>query len=147
MKVLVTGGIRCGKSLYAENLLADASAVTYVTPGYAADPSHDPEWAARVYNHQKRRPRHWTTIETVDIATDDLADPLARQRQITRLQGRRHRLGVFGQTTRAEGQIQQTQRHHRTQRWHGCQQARRQRERNQQDNHRADAATAPETAV
>ena len=54
MKVLVTGGIRCGKSLYAENLLADASAVTYVTPGYAADPSHDPEWAARVYNHQKR---------------------------------------------------------------------------------------------
>lgn len=69
MKVLVTGGIRCGKSLYAENLLADASAVTYVTPGYAADPSHDPEWAARVYNHQKRRPRHWTTIETVDIAS------------------------------------------------------------------------------
>ena len=68
MKVLVTGGARCGKSLYAENLLADARAVTYITPGYPADPASDPEWAARVYTHQKRRPRHWTTIETVDVA-------------------------------------------------------------------------------
>lgn len=68
-KVLVTGGVRCGKSLYAENLIADAKAVTYITPGYAAAPAHDPEWAARVYTHQKRRPRHWQTVETVDIAT------------------------------------------------------------------------------
>lgn len=38
MKVLVTRSIRCGKSLY-ENLLADASAVTYVrTPGYGSQP-------------------------------------------------------------------------------------------------------------
>lgn len=67
-KVLVTGGVRCGKSLYAENMVADARAVTYITPGYAANPKVDPEWAARVYTHQKRRPRHWQTIETIEIA-------------------------------------------------------------------------------
>ena len=68
MKVLVTGGVRCGKSLYAENVVADAKTVTYITPGYPAEPDADPEWAARVYTHQKRRPRHWCTVETVDIA-------------------------------------------------------------------------------
>ena len=68
-KVLVTGGVRCGKSLYAENLVAEAREVTYITPGYPADPTFDPEWAARVYTHQKRRPPHWQTIETVDIAS------------------------------------------------------------------------------
>lgn len=67
-KVLVTGGVRCGKSLYAENLVADAQAVTYITPGYPVDPVFDPEWASRVYTHQKRRPRHWKTVETIDVA-------------------------------------------------------------------------------
>ncbi len=67
-KVLVTGGVRSGKSLYAEALLADAGAVTYITPGYPADATRDPEWAARVHSHQKRRPTHWRTVETVDIA-------------------------------------------------------------------------------
>lgn len=69
MKVLVTGGVRSGKSVYAESLLADAAAVTYVTPCYPADPVADPEWAARVHSHQKRRPTHWRTVETVDIAS------------------------------------------------------------------------------
>ena len=67
-KVLVTGGVRCGKSRYAERLLADAVTVTYVTPGYPADPAADPEWAARVQTHQQRRPTHWRTVETVDVA-------------------------------------------------------------------------------
>ncbi|MFT4294542.1 MAG: bifunctional adenosylcobinamide kinase/adenosylcobinamide-phosphate guanylyltransferase [Micropruina sp.] len=67
-KVLVTGGVRSGKSLYAEMLLADAGPVSYITPGYPADPAADPEWAARVYSHQKRRPTHWRTVETLDIA-------------------------------------------------------------------------------
>lgn len=67
-KVLVTGGVRSGKSLYAESLLADAERVTYLTPGYPADPAADPEWAARVHSHQKRRPTHWHTVETVDLA-------------------------------------------------------------------------------
>lgn len=65
---LVTGGVRSGKSVFAEALLADAGPVTYITPGYPPDPARDPEWAARVLNHQKRRPKHWHTVETVDIA-------------------------------------------------------------------------------
>ncbi|MFT3970656.1 MAG: bifunctional adenosylcobinamide kinase/adenosylcobinamide-phosphate guanylyltransferase [Micropruina sp.] len=67
-KVLVTGGVRSGKSAYAESLLADAADVTYLTPGYPADAASDPEWAARVRHHQARRPAHWRTRETVSIA-------------------------------------------------------------------------------
>ncbi|MCW3158728.1 bifunctional adenosylcobinamide kinase/adenosylcobinamide-phosphate guanylyltransferase [Micropruina sonneratiae] len=67
-KVLVTGGVRSGKSRYAESLLASADAVTYLTPGYPADPVADPEWAARVGAHQARRPATWTTVETVGLA-------------------------------------------------------------------------------
>ncbi len=67
-KVLVTGGVRSGKSTYAESLLADAAEVTYLTPGYPADAASDPEWAARVRNHRQRRPSHWRTVETVDLA-------------------------------------------------------------------------------
>ena len=37
MRVLVTGGVRSGKSAHAEALLADRAAVTYVAPGRPAD--------------------------------------------------------------------------------------------------------------
>lgn len=67
MRTLVTGGVRSGKSRHAEALLASAAAVTYVAPGRPPDES-DPEWAARVAGHQLRRPAHWTTIETPDVA-------------------------------------------------------------------------------
>lgn len=67
-KILVTGGVRSGKSRHAEALFADEPQVTYLAPGGAADPAADPEWAARVALHQARRPPHWTTVETVDVA-------------------------------------------------------------------------------
>ena len=67
-RVLVTGGVRSGKSRYAERLLVDESQVTYLAPGPAPDPVADPEWAARVAQHQDRRPLHWTTVETVEVA-------------------------------------------------------------------------------
>ncbi|MFT3876156.1 MAG: bifunctional adenosylcobinamide kinase/adenosylcobinamide-phosphate guanylyltransferase [Propioniciclava sp.] len=67
-RMLITGGVRCGKSRYAEQALAGADAVTYVTPGYPADPVADPEWAARVAAHRASRPASWTTVETVDVA-------------------------------------------------------------------------------
>ena len=31
-------------------------------------PATDPEWAARIVDHRARRPAHWSTIETSDVA-------------------------------------------------------------------------------
>ena len=65
MRILVTGGVRSGKSRHAEGLLADAALVRYVAPG----PTHDDaDWAARVRAHQERRPASWETVETRDLA-------------------------------------------------------------------------------
>ena len=69
MKVLVTGGVRSGKSFHAESLLLAEPRVTYVAPGPPADQDLDPEWAERVRLHQIRRPAHWVTVETTDLAT------------------------------------------------------------------------------
>ena len=66
-RILVTGGTRSGKSAYAEHLLAEQAAVSYLAPGPPADPAADPEWASRVAVHQARRPAHWTTVETDDL--------------------------------------------------------------------------------
>ena len=68
MKVLVTGGVRSGKSRHAESLLAGRSRVTYVAPGPTAAEDPDPDWAARIAAHKSRRPASWTTLETVDLA-------------------------------------------------------------------------------
>lgn len=66
---LVTGGVRSGKSRYAESILLDESKVSYVAPGPVPDPAGDPEWAARIRAHQASRPSHWHTVETVDLAS------------------------------------------------------------------------------
>ena len=66
--VLVTGGVRSGKSRYAESLLSFDDPVSYLTPGYPADPVADAEWAARVAAHQLRRPATWRTVETLALA-------------------------------------------------------------------------------
>jgi adenosylcobinamide kinase/adenosylcobinamide-phosphate guanylyltransferase len=67
-RTLVTGGSRSGKSRFAEGLMAGVEAVTYIAPGPLPDPATDAEWAARVTAHQDRRPEHWTTVETADVA-------------------------------------------------------------------------------
>ena len=64
MRVLVTGGVRSGKSRHAEALLDARAAVVYVAPGPAYD---DADWQSRVRLHQERRPRAWTTLETHDL--------------------------------------------------------------------------------
>ena len=64
MKVLVTGGVRSGKSRHAEGLLAGEPAVRYVAPGPVRD---DADWQARIAAHRARRPPHWTTVETGDL--------------------------------------------------------------------------------
>jgi adenosylcobinamide kinase/adenosylcobinamide-phosphate guanylyltransferase len=66
VRILVTGGVRSGKSRHAEGLLADAGRVTYVAPGRAADGS-DPDWDDRVAAHRARRSPDWQTVETADL--------------------------------------------------------------------------------
>jgi adenosylcobinamide kinase/adenosylcobinamide-phosphate guanylyltransferase len=67
MKVLVTGGVRSGKSRHAEQLLEGSADVTYVAPGPTAEEDPDPDWVARIAAHQARRPDGWTTLETRDL--------------------------------------------------------------------------------
>ncbi|WP_310529448.1 bifunctional adenosylcobinamide kinase/adenosylcobinamide-phosphate guanylyltransferase [Nocardioides sp.] len=69
MLILVTGGVRSGKSRHAESLLSDAPSVTYVAPGPSADEDSDPDWVARIAAHQARRPASWTTVETRDLTS------------------------------------------------------------------------------
>lgn len=68
MRVLVTGGVRSGKSRHAESLLAGAPSVTYVAPGPTTEEDPDPDWATRIAAHHARRPDSWTTLETRDLA-------------------------------------------------------------------------------
>jgi adenosylcobinamide kinase/adenosylcobinamide-phosphate guanylyltransferase len=71
VRILVLGGIRSGKSQWAESAIAesvaDSQQVRYVATG--PDPAGDAEWTARVAAHRDRRPHHWSTIETTDVAT------------------------------------------------------------------------------
>ena len=67
MKVLVTGGVRSGKSAHAEGLLADRPAVTYVAAGPVPGPD-DTDWAERVAAHVTRRPAHWSTLESTTLS-------------------------------------------------------------------------------
>ena len=60
--VLVLGGIRSGKSAFAEALVADAASVRYVATAVGGE--DDPEWRARIETHQRRRPQSWSTEET-----------------------------------------------------------------------------------
>ncbi|EON24592.1 adenosylcobinamide kinase [Nocardioides sp. CF8] len=66
MKVLVTGGVRSGKSRHAESLLSSCTTVTYVAPGPSDDT--DPDWVARIAAHRVRRPSSWVTLETSDLS-------------------------------------------------------------------------------
>lgn len=69
MRILVLGGIRSGKSRWAEDALAAAAGaepVRYLATG--APPGEDTDWARRVAAHRDRRPPHWVTEETTDVA-------------------------------------------------------------------------------
>jgi adenosylcobinamide kinase/adenosylcobinamide-phosphate guanylyltransferase len=71
VRTLVLGGIRSGKSRWAEAAIAESLApsrpVHYLATGRIADA--DPAWLQRIAEHRDRRPPHWSTLETDDIAT------------------------------------------------------------------------------
>ncbi|GAB3001948.1 bifunctional adenosylcobinamide kinase/adenosylcobinamide-phosphate guanylyltransferase [Mycobacterium bourgelatii] len=70
MRTLVLGGIRSGKSRWAEEAITTSlqpgQSVCYLAPGPPVD--DDPEWSERVARHRGRRPGHWSTVETEDVA-------------------------------------------------------------------------------
>ena len=68
MRILVTGGVRSGKSTHAESLIGGAPA-TYVATGTVPDREDDPDWTARIAAHRARRPASWATLETQDLAS------------------------------------------------------------------------------
>jgi adenosylcobinamide kinase/adenosylcobinamide-phosphate guanylyltransferase len=74
VRTLVLGGIRSGKSRWAEAEIAAApEAVRYVATG--ARPGSDDEWAQRVAAHRERRPSSWVTVETIEVPDALRADP------------------------------------------------------------------------
>ncbi|WUM22267.1 nicotinate-nucleotide--dimethylbenzimidazole phosphoribosyltransferase [Williamsia herbipolensis] len=68
VRTLVLGGIRSGKSAYAEQIIsARGDAVRYLATA-ATPATGDPDWASRIDAHRDRRPSTWTTVESADVA-------------------------------------------------------------------------------
>jgi adenosylcobinamide kinase/adenosylcobinamide-phosphate guanylyltransferase len=71
VRTLVLGGIRSGKSQWAERVIAESTGagqpVRYLATGAA--PDGDDDWSERIAAHRARRPSHWSTVETTDVAT------------------------------------------------------------------------------
>jgi adenosylcobinamide kinase/adenosylcobinamide-phosphate guanylyltransferase len=70
VRTLVLGGIRSGKSQWAELAIAEAvgpgEPVRYLATG--SDAGTDSPWSQRVAAHRAGRPQHWSTVETWDVA-------------------------------------------------------------------------------
>jgi len=56
---LVVGGVRSGKSRFAEQLVATGPPVTYLATAQAGDA----EMTRRITEHRQRRPAQWHTVE------------------------------------------------------------------------------------
>jgi adenosylcobinamide kinase / adenosylcobinamide-phosphate guanylyltransferase len=71
VRTLVLGGIKSGKSRWAETAIAESlgpvEPVRYLATGSVADT--DPAWLRRIAQHRDRRPGHWSTVESNDIPT------------------------------------------------------------------------------
>jgi adenosylcobinamide kinase / adenosylcobinamide-phosphate guanylyltransferase len=60
MVTLVLGGVRSGKSRYAQQLAERAESVLFVATAEVRD---DAEMRAKIERHKSERPSHWKTIE------------------------------------------------------------------------------------
>ena len=75
MRTLVLGGIRSGKSQWAEVAIAESAgpgrSVRYLATGSPA--GDDADWSARLAAHRARRPAHWSArlrcTESAQITT------------------------------------------------------------------------------
>ena len=65
--------MRSGKSSWAERQLAGPDRVDYLATAAERD---DADWARRIAEHQQRRPAHWRTVQTLELAAA-LAAPAA----------------------------------------------------------------------
>ena len=67
--ILITGGVRSGKSSRAEQLLANSGRVLYI----ATARCFDSEMERRIALHRQSRPAHWVTAEASAALDDVLA--------------------------------------------------------------------------
>jgi adenosylcobinamide kinase/adenosylcobinamide-phosphate guanylyltransferase len=72
-RTLVLGGVRSGKSRWAEQQLSGSDRVDYLATAAERD---DADWARRIAEHRQRRPAHWRTVQTLELAAA-LAEPTA----------------------------------------------------------------------
>jgi adenosylcobinamide kinase/adenosylcobinamide-phosphate guanylyltransferase len=79
VRTLVLGGIKSGKSRWAETAIAESlgpvEPVRYLATGSVTDT--DPAWIRRIVQHRDRRPGHWSTVESDDIPTHLRQSPAA----------------------------------------------------------------------
>src|SRR5437879_1639132 len=70
----VLGGVRSGKSRFAQRIASGSGSVIFIA---TAKPS-DPEMELRIERHRKSRPTAWQTLEVpvdLDVAISSLQDP------------------------------------------------------------------------
>ena len=63
--ILVSGGVKSGKSEFAEYLASKEKNVTYIA--LSERRPDDPLWQERITIHQSRRPKSWKLIETENL--------------------------------------------------------------------------------
>jgi len=63
--IFITGGIKSGKSEFAEHLAKKVNKLSYVA--LSDNNFDDIEWQEKILLHRKRRPREWKLIETTDL--------------------------------------------------------------------------------
>jgi adenosylcobinamide kinase / adenosylcobinamide-phosphate guanylyltransferase len=71
VRTLALGGLRSGKSQWAEAAIAESltpdQSVRYLATGPTMP--DDADWSHRIAEHRSRRPAHWWTVETDDLTT------------------------------------------------------------------------------
>ena len=63
--ILVNGGVKSGKSEFAEYLARREKSVTYIA--LSETRKNDKLWKKKILDHQSRRPKSWKLIETEEL--------------------------------------------------------------------------------